>query len=77
MLSKRNCLNISRASTNLKAVPQDVTYSCCTSICLATCLAIIVITTVRVQVLRNIDIYIEALSKAMKYVIKTKLPQYI
>jgi hypothetical protein len=167
MLSKRNCLNISRASTNLKTVPQDVTYSCCTSICLATCLAIIVITTVRVQfkssihysarllrnghitnnfhtlqqrsserflptksglpqllpdrpelassprmrrpprapyaarppprrspprvsssppqrpaprraqVIRNIDIYIEALSKSMKYVIKTKLPQYI
>jgi hypothetical protein len=32
MVSKPNCLNISRASTNLKAVPHDVTYmySCCT-----------------------------------------------
>ena len=52
MLSKRKCPNISRAPTNLKAVPQDVTrYSCCV------CLVIIVITTVRVQVLRNIDIF--------------------
>jgi hypothetical protein len=32
---------------------------------------------VRVQVLRNIDIYIGALSKVIKYVIRTKLSQYI